>query len=73
MIPVILGNALGNVALAHPGHSHFGSAEEEPSLFFLIWMGVILAMAAYGGWRLYRIMFAARQTEAEEDETPKQE
>lgn len=54
--PVLALAVLSQVVYAHPGHSNFGSADEEPSLFFLIWVGVIIAMAIYGGWRLYKIL-----------------
>lgn len=52
--PILVFAVFASVASAHPGHSHFGSADEPPSLFFLIWMGVILAMSVFGGWRLFR-------------------
>jgi hypothetical protein len=54
-----------SVASAHPGHSHFGSADEPPSLFFLVWMGVILAMSVYGGWRLFRTFFVKDNNKTE--------
>jgi hypothetical protein len=64
--PVLALASLNTIAHAHPGHSHFGSADEEPGLFFLIWIGVILVMAVYGGWRLYRAL-----TSKYRDETSK--
>lgn len=41
-------------AHAHPGHSSFGSADEEPGWFAWVWGAVILSMSVYGAWRLYR-------------------
>ncbi|CAA6813806.1 MAG: Unknown protein [uncultured Thiotrichaceae bacterium] len=57
-VPVVALALLSSSLHAHPGHSHFGSADEEPGLVFLIWIGVILAMAVYGGWRLYQALTA---------------
>ncbi|RVU86442.1 hypothetical protein EOL70_03050 [Leucothrix sargassi] len=64
--PVLAFAVMASVVNAHPGHSHFGSADEPPSVGFIIWITVILGLATFGIWRLFCVFVLKRNKTMDE-------